>query len=170
MIPIILLLVVSNISQYGCPKPSCCPKPSKDAPIIAKYNEANCISPSDSGSITPPVREWDTTLRLKNGTQVEIKGEQLPGHQVDAYYEPQPLGGSIQITPPAFYIYSSDVRLDHENEILYVKTDGVIGRAHQTWLFSFDLAKRTELERVCVVPSSLPPECKKVPSVKSNQK
>ncbi len=58
------------------------------------------------------------------------------------------------------YVYPSDVRLNAESELLYVKAHGLAGGVREeTWLFEYDLRARKLISRIPVRNGSLPPEC-----------
>ena len=61
---------------------------------------------------------------------------------------------------PMDYLYPTDVRLDAQKELLYVKAHGTTALGSvQTWLFEFDLSRQRITERRQVKNGVLPAEC-----------
>jgi hypothetical protein len=61
---------------------------------------------------------------------------------------------------PGDYVYPSDVRLDAQNDLLYVKAQGLAGGfSEQTWLFEYDLRRQRIMERLQVRNGILSMEC-----------
>lgn len=147
-----LAVAVLGFSAHGCDHPS------RNASIIKQYMNATCVSPYVTGTV--PFMVWEHTVTLRTGSKVRIDAAQIPSGRVDVTY----LDSGIQYTAAdaGDYIYPSDVRI--AGEMLYSKTDGLLaadGSPRQTWLFSFDLAHRELLDRVCVDRNVLPAECER---------
>jgi len=69
-------------------------------------------------------------------------------------------GRGVMAADPGDYVYPSDVRLDAQNDLLYVKAHGLAGGlSEQTWLFEFDLRGQRIMERRQVRNGILPMEC-----------
>jgi hypothetical protein len=61
---------------------------------------------------------------------------------------------------PGDYVYPVDVRLDAQNDLLYVKAHGLAGGLmEQTWLFEYDLHGQRMAQRLQVKNGALPAEC-----------
>jgi len=131
---------------------------TSDAPIITRYGQAPCIPSSPDPSTRTPGRKWDYTLSLRDGLNVTISGAQAPGERITVSYPT--MGRTLVAAYVGDYIYSTDVRVDAENELLYVKMDGLAGgMTRQTWLFEYDLRKQLLVAGVQVASSPLPPQC-----------
>ena len=135
-----------------------CSRPSKTAPIIDEYRAAECILPVGyAKQVQPPTFEWDQTMTLRDGTAVQIHGLEAPGARITATYGKS---GDVGVTEMVDYVYPTDIRIDKNHEILYVKTDGyVLGRTKRICLFAFDLYKKATIVREEVDNSVLPQEC-----------
>lgn len=135
--------------------------PSRTASIIDQYGVAVCILPLGyAKQIQPPTVEWDQTLALRDGTSVQVHGIQAPCARIVVKYRKS--GDEIGVTEMVDYVYPTDIRIDNNREILYVKTDGyVAGMTKRTCLFAFDLNKKVRIAREEVDNSVLPPECPK---------
>jgi len=132
--------------------------PMSDAPIIRRYGAAVCIPFSANPKVTPHTREWSNTLTLRNGTEVLVRGAQIPGGRVVASYPAE--HRDVVAADPGDYVYPSDVRLDAQNDLLYVKASGLAGGlTEQTWLFEYDLRGQHIIERRQVKNGVLPMEC-----------
>ena len=60
-------------------------------------------------------------------------------------------------------MYPSDVRLDDQNNVLYVKASGLAGGInHETWLFAYDLNGQQLITRKRVGDNALPAECPEI--------
>jgi hypothetical protein len=121
-----------------------------NSPIITKYGAAACVPFSAIQHLYPThVREWDTALTLRDGAQLVVKGFDSVSSNVTVSYAAT--GQVVVAADPNDYIYPSDVRLDAQNELLYVKAHGsaVLG-GEQTWLFEFDLRRQRITERTRV--------------------
>ena len=58
------------------------------------------------------------------------------------------------------YVYPSDVRINRDADLLYVKAHGLAGGVREeTWLFEYDLHENRLLTRVQVQQHTLPREC-----------
>jgi hypothetical protein len=129
-----------------------------DAPIITRYRDAVCVPFSTHPQVTPHTREWSTTLTLRNGTKVLVSGAQIPGGRVVAFYPAE--HRDVVAANPGDYIYPSDVRLDAQNDLLYVKAHGLAGGlTEQTWFFEYDLRGQRMVQRLQVKNGALPAEC-----------
>jgi hypothetical protein len=80
---------------------------------------------------------------------VTVQAAARLGGGVAVTYEP---GGQRYIAAdPYDYIYPMDIRVDNENDILYVAASGLLGGLRQqTWLFVFDLHERKPIARLKV--------------------
>ena len=154
--PIPQLRIVAYVAQACCA--GACVRSTSNAPIITKYGTAACIPFSASLGTSPHTREWDTVVTLRNGEEVIVKGAQIPGGRIIVSY---PVTGRDVVAADAGdYIYPSDVRLDAENDFLYVKARGLTGAfSEQTWLFKFDLLGQRIMERRQIRIGILPMEC-----------
>jgi len=145
------------LGALACCAGACVP-PTSSGPIITKYGAAACIPFSAIQHAFPHVREWDTALTLRDGAQVIVKGFDTVSGNITVSY---PATGRVVVAAdPNDYIYPSDVRLDAQDELLYVKAQGlaVLG-GEQTWLFEFDLRKQRITERTRARNGILPMEC-----------
>src|SRR5947209_11040985 len=107
-------------------------------PVIKRYEAAACVTFSSDPKVTPHTREWNTALTLRNGTKVLVSGAGVPGGRVLASYPAE--HRDVVAADPGDYVYPSDVRLDDQNDLLYVKAFGLAGGlTEQTWLFEYDL-------------------------------
>ncbi len=146
----------------ACCAGACDPPASSSGPIITKYSAAACIAFSAIQPGFSHVREWDTALTLRDGAQVIVNGSDTPSGHVTVSY---PAAGRVVVAAdPNEYIYPSDVRLDAQNELLYVKAEGLaLLDGDQTWLFEFDLRKQRIVQRTRVRNGILPMECPEPP-------
>jgi len=128
------------------------------APIIDQYNAATCISPSLMPGPNPASREWNAKILLLDGSQVFVTGAQMPGGRIDIRYPKS--GENVVAADAGDYIYPSDVRLNPQNDDLYVKASGLGGGIwFETWLFEYDIRAQRLLKRQKVVDKALPTEC-----------
>jgi hypothetical protein len=141
----------------ACCSAACC-GPVSHAPIIERYRAAACIPFSPNPRISPGTREWDTMLRLSDGSKVIVSGAQVPGGLVAVRY---PTTGRVSVAANAGdYVYPSDVRMNAQGNLLYVKASGLAGGIwQQTWLFEYDLRAERLVTRQQVVDDALPTEC-----------
>jgi len=129
-------------------------------PLVAKYRTATCI-PFSSQAARPHSREWRTTLSLRDGSQVTISGAQMPGGRIDVFYPAT--GGKFVAADAGDYVYPSDVRIDAQNDLLYVKADGLAGGIwERTFLFEYDLRQHRLVTRRRVKDGKLPEVCPEV--------
>lgn len=137
--------------------------PVSEAPIIEHYKGATCISFSRNPGIIPHTREWDTNLTLGNGSKVTVIGAQIPGGQIVVRYPAS--GRTVVAANAGDYVYPSDVRIDAQNDLLYVKASGLAGGLRQqTWLFEYDLKSEHLVSRQQVVDGGLPAQCAEHPA------
>jgi hypothetical protein len=147
----------------ACCAVACDPPALSSGPILTKYGSAACIPFSAiQHSFPDHVREWDTPLTLRDGAQVTVKGIDSVSGNVTVFY---PATGRVVVAAdPNDYIYPSDVRLDAQNELLYVKAEGLaVLDGDQTWLFEFDFRKQRIMQRTRVRNGILPMECPEPP-------
>jgi hypothetical protein len=131
---------------------------SSHAPIISRYSSAACIPFSVRPQITPRTREWDTTLSLHDGSKVIVRGAQVVGGKIIVSYPAT--GQTVVAADAGDYVYPSDVRIDAQNDILYIKVYGLAGGMfEQTWLFEYDLHGHQIMERHKIKNGILPAEC-----------
>ena len=131
---------------------------ASDDPIVARYQAAICIPFASHRVVKPRTREWNTTLSLRDGSQVLVSGLQLPGGWIEVSY---PATGQKFVAAKAGdYVHPTDVRINPQNDILYVKATGLVGGIWQrTYLFAYDLRKHRLLTRRRVKDSALPEAC-----------
>jgi hypothetical protein len=135
-----------------------CHGPVSNAAIIEKYRAAACIPFSENPRVSPHTREWDTALTLSDGLTVAVTGAQFPGGSINVRY--LAAGRESVAVNAGDYVYPSDVRLNAQNDLLYVKASGLAGGISQeTWLFEYDLRGQRLVERRQVVNDVLPAEC-----------
>jgi len=135
-----------------------CVSPTSNAPIITKYGAAACIPFAAHPRVSPHTREWDSELTLRNGVKVIVKGFDTVSGRITVSYPAT--GRDVVAADPNDYIYPSDVRLDTQNDLLYVKAHGLaVLSGEQTWLFEFDLRGQRILERRQIRNGILPMEC-----------
>lgn len=136
-----------------------CDRPASKDPIIDRYKVAACISPSTSqAAVGPHTREWDTELTLNNGSRVIVRGAQMPGGRINVRYIAT--GREMEAANAGDYVYPSDVRLNAQNDLLYVKASGLAaGIWSETWLFEYDLRGQRLVARRHVLNDALPPNC-----------
>jgi hypothetical protein len=140
-----------------------CGGPVSDAPIIRRYVAATCIPVSINRKVGPDTRRWDTMLTLHNGSTVLVSGMQMPGGRIGVR-DCESCRESIA-ADAGDYVYPSDVRVDRQNDHLYVKASGLAGGIqHQTWLFDYDLRGQRAVARLQVLDDALPPECPELPA------
>jgi hypothetical protein len=136
--------------------------PVTKAEVIDRYKAATCIPFSAKPSITPHTREWDTPLILRGGLRVIVSGaDAVGGRIVVKYGYNDQINNRVEVAADAGdYVYPSDVRLNANNELLYVKASGVAGGiSHETILFEYDLRGRRLARRQRVANDGLPAEC-----------
>jgi hypothetical protein len=103
-------------------------------------------------------RRWDAWLSLADGSRANILGSQSVGGAIEVRYSPS--GISVVAARSGDYVYPADVRVSPNGTTLYVKTAGLgAGIVSETWLFEYDLTSRSQLSRIQVDPTVLPPEC-----------
>lgn len=140
-----------------------CRSPATESELIDGYRQAACIAPlMEPKRVEPPTREWDHTVRLRNGSNVTILGFQAVS---GAIIVRDGASGEEHIAARSGdYVYPADVRYNAENEVLFIKTSGLAGGiTQQTWLFQYDLNTHQEVERSLVDESVMPPECSQIP-------
>jgi len=126
-------------------------------PIIARYRAAACI-PFSSQVARPHSREWNTTLTLRDGSQVTISGAQMPGGRIDWFYSAT--GQRFVAADAGDYVYPGDVRIDARNDLLYVKAAGLAGGIwERTFLFEYDLRQHLLVTRRRIKGGELPEAC-----------
>ena len=135
-----------------------CVSPTSNAPIITKYGTAACIPFSAHPSVNPHTREWDSELTLRDGLKLIVKGADFVSGRITVFYPAT--GRDVVAADPKDYIYPSDVRLDAQKDLLYVKAHGLaVLSGEQTWLFEFDLRGQRITERKQIENGILPMEC-----------
>lgn len=128
------------------------------APIIDQYKAATCIPSSLMPAPSTPSRVWNATVSLIDGSKVIVTGNQIPSGRVDVHYVAN--GQEIVAADAGDYVYPSDVRLNPQNDHLYIKASGLAaGIWQETWLFEFDLRAKKLLKRQKVADKALPTEC-----------
>jgi hypothetical protein len=96
-------------------------------------------------------------LSLRDGSQVIVSGLRLPGGWIEVSYPAT--GQKFVAAKVGDYVYPSDVRIDAQNDLLYVKATGLVGGISQrTYLFEYDLRQHRLLTRRRV-KGALPEEC-----------
>jgi hypothetical protein len=124
--------------------------------LLAKYKLATCLP--YSGGSRAHERSWNTTLSLRDGSKVTVQGAARPGGGVGVTYDPP--GQKYLAARPHDYIYPIDIRVDTQNDILYVAASGLAGGLwEQTWLFAFDLHERKPIARRKIRYQDLPTAC-----------
>jgi hypothetical protein len=141
-----------------CSVAACVPPTRSAQTIVRGYEMARCVPLSGNARVQPPTREWDSTLNLRSGIQIAIRGAKIPGGRVSVYY---PSDRSTFIAAdPSDYVYPTDIRIDDKNNLLLVKARGLAGGiSEQTWLFEYDILRQKILGRVQVKNDVLPAEC-----------
>ncbi len=135
-----------------------CNRAASDSEVSERYRAAECIQFSARPRITPQTREWDTELTLRDGSKVIVIGAQIPGGRINVRYPP--LGQELMAANAGDYVYPSDVRVDAQHDLLFVKASGLAGGIRQqTWLFEYDLRGRRLVARQQVVNDVLSAEC-----------
>ncbi len=87
-----------------------------------------------------------------------VSGAQIPGGRISVRY--LTTGRESVAANAGDYVYPSDLRLNAQDDLLYVKASGLAGGIRQeTWLFKYDLHGQRLVERRQVVNDSLPAEC-----------
>jgi hypothetical protein len=152
-LPILILLVGTAVS---------CRRPLSSGAIIDGYKAATCVPVSNRKMQDPHTREWDTTIRLTNGSEVMIVGYQMPGGRIMLRYPST--GRELEAANAGDYVYPSDVRFNSQANVLFIKASGLAGGlSHETWLFEYDVPRQQLVERRLVADSSLPAECPESP-------
>lgn len=135
-----------------------CHRPVSRSPIIDQYRVATCVSWTSPRVAGRASREWDIDLSLSDGSKVRVSGAQMPGGRISVRF--LATGRESEAANAGDYVYPSDVRLNAENDLLYVKASGLAGGVwHETWLFKYDLHSQRLMARQQVVDDALPPEC-----------
>ncbi len=131
--------------------------PTSNAPIIQKYVAAQCV-PSQTRKLGRDTRVWETGLKLRDGTEILVRGAQMPGGSIAVFYPAE--AREVVAANAGDYIYPSEVRFDFKNDLLYVKAHGLAGGlSEQTWLVEYDVGQQRVLERRQIRNDILPPEC-----------
>jgi hypothetical protein len=90
--------------------------------------------------------------------KVVVKGADMVSGRITVSYPA--MGRDVVAADPNDYIYPSDVRLDAQNDLLYVKAQGLaVLSGEETWLFEFDLSGQRIIERRQIRNGILPMEC-----------
>jgi hypothetical protein len=101
---------------------------------------------------------WESGLKLRDGTEILVKGAQMPGGRIAVFYPAE--GREVVAANAGDYVYPSDVRFDVKNDLLYVKAHGLAGGlSEQTWLFEYDVGGQRVLESRQIKNGILPQEC-----------
>jgi hypothetical protein len=132
----------------------------RNSPTITGYKNAECIpTRADDSESNPPTRMWDVSLKASSGENIRIRGAQMPGGRIDVQYASD--GSIVTAANAGDYIYPADVRIDKSKQRLFVKASGItaVFDRPQTWLFEFDLNRRSQIDRARVDPAVLPQEC-----------
>ena len=142
-----VILVLLACSAVGSPKES-------TASLIAKYKGAVCLPSAPRGRDL----YWDTTVLLRDGSNATVRGTGFTGGDVVVSY---PATGQQYIAAkPYDYVYPLELRVDTQNDILYVVANGLAGGIReQTWFFVFDLRERRQIERRRIHYKDLPAKC-----------
>ncbi len=137
---IALCLLLSAVLPVGCTRPI------RNGPIITEYKDAECIPPRLGQRFIPPTHTWDYALTTAPGQTVRVSGAQMPGGRIDVHYESD--GADVIAANAGDYIYPADVRIDKAKQRLLVKASGITAAfsVPQTWLFEFDLTRRSEID------------------------
>ena len=126
--------------------------------MITKYRAATCIPPLSEQLVQQHTRRWKATLSLHDGSKVTVTGAQIAGGRVTVSYSAT--GDQYVVADAGDYIYPTDVRIDSQNDLLYVKAQGLAaGVWEQTWLFEYDLRRRRQIARRRVRNSVLSEDC-----------
>jgi hypothetical protein len=126
-------------------------------PLVARYRAATCL-PFVNQAAPPHSRVWETTVPLRDGSQVAIKGAQMPGGRIVVLYSVT--GHQFVAADAGDYVYPSDVRFDARNDLLYVKAAGLAGGIwERTVLFEYDLRQHRLVTRRRVNGRDLPGAC-----------
>jgi hypothetical protein len=127
--------------------------------LIAKYKAATCL-PLESNPRTLPrsTRSWNATITLKDGSKATVKAAAMPGGSVTVTYLSS---GSVVVAADAGdYVYPYDIRIDTENDRLYVVASGLAGGIWmRTVLFEYDLGKHRQTAHHGVKDKDLPKAC-----------
>jgi hypothetical protein len=88
-------------------------------------------------------------LSLPDGLQITISGAQMPGGRIEVFY--LATGQRFVAADAGDYIYPRDVRIDAQNNLLYVRADGLAGGIRKrTILFAYSL-RQHRLDKRCRV-------------------
>ena len=152
---LVLATVLSNT-------PTCQRQVSK-AQTIERYRTATCIPFAAKPDVRPHTREWNTPLALRDGSRVTVSGAEMAGGRIVLKYENS---NRVEVAADAGdYVYPSDVRVDSENDLLYVKATGLAGGIfHETVLFEYDLRGHHLIRVQHVADHDLPAECPEGPA------
>jgi hypothetical protein len=136
-----------------------CSRPIRNGGIIDHYRAAECVPVKLGSEIYSPTREWDYTLKTREGESVYVSGAQVPGGQIDVRFSSD--GKEAVAANAGDYIYPADVRFDRASQRLYVKASGspAVFGGPETWLFEYDLRQRRQIGRALIDPLVLPQEC-----------
>ena len=137
--------------------PTCQRQVSK-AQLIERYRTATCVPFAAKPDVRPHTREWNTPLALRDGSRVIVSGAEMAGGRIVLKDENS---NRVEIAADARdYVYPSDVRVDSENDLLYVKATGLAGGIfHETVLFEYDLRAQHLVREQNVADHDLPAEC-----------
>ena len=118
-----------------------------------------CIPFSANRKASPRTREWETARTLSDGLKITVSGAQAPGGRISVRY--LTTGHESVAANAGDYVYPADVRLNAQDDLLYVKASGLSGGTRQeTWLFKYDLRGQRLVELRQVVNDALPAECR----------
>jgi hypothetical protein len=149
---LVLLVSVSFLTGMSCHKPV------RSGALIDAYRASRCVAPTLAKGVETPTRGWDATLPIAGGSKATVRGADMVWGKITIRYEPD--GSSVTAVQPGDYIYPSDVRVNANNDRLYVKARGLAaGIWEETWLYEYDLQNRKQVRKQRVHPDALPAEC-----------
>ena len=123
--------------------------------LLAKYRSATCI-PFSRGP--GHERHWEMTIPLRDGSKAVVGAAAWAGGMAVVTYPPAKQ--EYVAARPGDYIYPVDLRIDPQNDVLYVAATGLAGGVwEQTWLFAFDLKERRQIARRKIRYKDLPADC-----------
>lgn len=127
--------------------------------LLAKYKGATCLPLMVNSGISPPdTRAWNATVTTKNGSEVTVNAATMPGGIVTVTYLAS--GQRFIAANAGDYVYPYDIRIDNQNDRLYVVASGLAGGIwSRTVLFEYDLQEHRETARRGVRDKDLPKAC-----------
>jgi len=122
--------------------------------LIERYKVATCLPFSVKGN----ARIWDTVVSCSDGSKINVKAMGLAGGKCTVI--PETTHQSFVAAAPGDYIYPYDIRVDIQNDLLYILARGLAGGIwERILLFEYDLRQHRQTERRRIREADVPERC-----------